>query len=186
MGGEAKNKDARAMKGGPDIQSCMRCGNCCTRFGVCITPFDISRIAKATGLEPGTFVNTISEQEGRERTEPFVVIDKKKCLLILKWSIERHCIFFAGTGCGIYDDRPALCRTYPFCMGGNGLKDMKSRACPKGWAPAQEGKAQYAADIKRYQGELDAYREIADKWNKSGGGTLNGFLLNAISRAKPG
>jgi Fe-S-cluster containining protein len=166
MGGEAKN----------NASSCMRCGNCCTRFGVCITPFDISRIARATGLEPGAFVNAIPEQEGRERTEPSITIGKKNRLLILKWSMERHCIFFAGSGCGIYKDRPALCRTYPFCAGAGGLKDMKSRACPNGWDPTDEGKAQYLVDIRRYQEELEAYRGIADRWNKSGGGTLKGFL----------
>jgi uncharacterized protein len=173
------------MNGGSNITSCLRCGNCCTRFGVCITPFDISRIIKATGLEPGSFVNIISEQEGRERTEPSLIIGNKRCLLILKWSIERHCTFFAGTGCGIYGDRPALCRTYPFCIGKNGLKDMKSRACPKKWVPTEEGKARYSADIRRYQEELDAYRKMADDWNMSGGGTLKGFLAYAVSRINP-
>lgn len=29
---------------------CLRCGNCCTRFGVCVTPFDALRIMEFTGM----------------------------------------------------------------------------------------------------------------------------------------
>ena len=149
--------------------ACLRCGNCCTRFGVCVTPFDILRIVEATGLAPSRFVSSIPEPSDRERTEPAILIDGEPRLLVLRWKRARICMFFSKKGCRIYEDRPMLCRTYPFRFETghrtNGhLVDMGSRACPMFW---KSSNPQYESDLLRYESELKRYRAIAEKWNKS-------------------
>jgi len=170
--------------------SCLRCGRCCTSFGVCITPSDIKRIAEDTGLDPASFVSSIPEPPNRERTEPTILINNERSLIVLKWKKNpnaRVCIFYRendnksgcpnlGNGCSIYDSRPLLCRSYPFRKIGRGLCDMKSRACPNRWSPKEEEKDAYLADLARYEKELESYRKIAEEWNKSHKGGLAEFL----------
>jgi Fe-S-cluster containining protein len=140
-------------------------------------PSDIRRISRATGLKPEKFVRAVDEPPGRERTEPAVIIEGKRSLLILRWSALRHCIFYAGNaGCGIYRSRPLLCRTYPFRLEKGKLANMKSRACPVLWIPGPKEQKKYAQDIKRYGAALAKYRKVAEEWNAHGGGTLREFL----------
>jgi len=164
---------------------CLRCGRCCTSFGVCITPFDILRLSRASGLGAESFAMAIPEPPERERTEPAVLVNGEPSLIVLRWAgpPERKCIFYSGAGCSVYDCRPMLCRTYPFKTGQHGglLKGMKSRACPRAWKPTNE--AAYAADNETYSRELSIYREIAEEWNRAGGGTLMGFLDFAAKKA---
>ena len=164
--------------------NCMRCGRCCTSFGVCITPFDIERISQATGMDPILFVMAIPEPPEREREEPAVLINGKKSLIVLRWSRENICAFYSATGCKIYENRPMLCRTYPFNLDKNKkLVNMNSRACPKKWTP--ESKRGYLEDLKKYKKEIEAYQKIAGEWNAKDGGTLRSFLDFALRRNKP-
>ncbi len=153
----------------------MRCGRCCTSFGVCVTPSDIRRISKRTKLAPSSFISSIEEPPGREREEPAVLINGVRSLIILKWAKLRKCIFY-DEGCKVYESRPMLCRTYPFRLTCRKLAEMKSRACPVRWAPDSTERKKYAADIRRYNRALEGYRKMADEWNENGGGTLKEFL----------
>ncbi len=165
--------------------SCMRCGNCCTRFGVCVTPSDMSRIAEATKKHPRSFVSTVPEPPLRERTEPAILIDGRRSLLVLKRDRGDVCAFYgaAAGGCAIYASRPMLCRTYPFRVRGSGsratdpkLVSVSSRACPLPWVPRCAEGRKYLSDCKKYESEIRAYERTADEWNRKGGGTLSGFL----------
>lgn len=158
---------------------CLRCGKCCTSFGVCVTIFDVARIAKSAGLEPIAFVTAIAEPPERERTEPAILIDGERSLLVLKWKRGRNCIFYnPKKGCEIYGFRPLLCRTYPFRSCAGRLENTKSRACPKLWLP--DDSKQYLADIKIYEKELVEYKKIVDEWNTKPHKTLKDFLEFAI------
>jgi Fe-S-cluster containining protein len=157
----------------------MRCGRCCTSFGVCVTPSDIRRIALETGLEPISFIAAIPEPPDRERDEPSVIIDGKPSLIILKWSKHRNCIFYGSEGCTVYSYRPLLCRAYPFkgSRARGSLEDMASRACPAPWRP--DDKAAYLHALKAYGKELLRYKRFAAVWNKHGG-TLAEFLAKCM------
>jgi Fe-S-cluster containining protein len=176
--------------------SCLRCGKCCTSFGVCITPFDVKRIARATGKEPEEFIDLVPEPPVRERKEPAILIDGERSLLVLKRDAFNVCFFYSVDRCLAYECRPMLCRTYPFRQvkriaefpGGNSqypfrvsssescLVEMKSRACPEKWLPRYDKGRKYLRDCKMYEKEVDAYRNIADKWNEGGGGSLKKFV----------
>jgi Fe-S-cluster containining protein len=168
---------------GPTINhpdACMRCGNCCTRFGVCITPFDIKRISEAQGKPPASFVSLVLEPPQRERREPAIIIDGKRRLLVLKRDARDICCFYAASGCLSYESRPMLCRTYPFRLEGRKLVDMKSRACPMDWMPKREEKKAYLKDLMAYEKEIKAYAKLAKEWNRDGGGSLREFLAFAL------
>ncbi|MFH0737472.1 MAG: YkgJ family cysteine cluster protein [Candidatus Micrarchaeota archaeon] len=152
---------------------CMRCGRCCTRFGVCLTPADIGRISRATGLATSAFVQAIPDHEDRERKEPSVLIDGERCLIVLRWRAKRICMFYTGGGCSIYAHRPILCRTYPFIRVGCALKDLGSRQCPVRWAAGPDG---YLKDIEAYERDIEEYRVIAKTWNEGPGGGLETVL----------
>jgi len=170
--------------------SCLRCGKCCTSFGVCITPFDMARIARATRKKPEEFVDTVPEPPKRERTEPAIVIDGGRSLLVLKRDAFNVCYFYSGDECIVYKSRPMLCRTYPFRVssplfsvqnGKPGTQDSKletvsSRACPEKWLPKCEEGRKYQRDCKKYEKEVDTYSRIADEWNSKGGGSLKKFV----------
>ncbi len=151
----------------------MRCGRCCTQFAVCVTPFDIVRIAKAANLNPLDSVQAIPEPPARERNEPAVLIDGQMSLIVLAWKSERVCTFYSPAGCTIYPHRPLLCRTYPFVRG---LQDVRHRACPEMWAPSRKAKRQYLADLRKYNREVKKYTAIAKEWNSKGGGSLAEFV----------
>ncbi len=159
----------------------MRCGKCCTSFGVCVTPPDMVRISRATGLEPLEFVTAIPEPAGRERTEPAVLISGERSLIVLRWKEKLVCTFYSGEGCGIYRCRPMLCRAYPFVLKQNALADTTSRSCPCCWKLSDE--RGYRKDLGAYEKEVEAYRKTAVQWNKGPGGSLEDFLMFALPRA---
>lgn len=160
----------------------MRCGNCCTRFGVCVTPFDIHRISKLTGMDASDFVAVIDDPQERERHEPAVNISGKWSLLVLKWRKDRICMFYGTDKCLIYGARPMLCRTYPFVLSKHEITDIKGRVCPRAWKPSD----QYLADLKQYNREVELYKAMAAEWNRGRGGDLDAFLKFALSAASPG
>jgi Fe-S-cluster containining protein len=149
--------------------SCLRCGRCCTQFGVCVTFADVKRICKETGEDPEDFLDYIREPPIRERKEPAIKIDGESCLLVLKRKEDNVCPFYNDSGCVIYENRPMLCRSYPFRSKNKQLAELESRECPKKWLPEGKEKEQYLADCKQYEKEVAAYKQIAEKWNKLGG-----------------
>lgn len=164
--------------------SCLRSGNCCTNFGVCVTSFDIVRLIKTTSMAPVNFITTIPEQQDRERNEPAVLIDQELVLIILQWKKERVCKFYSGSTCTVYTGRPMLCRSYPFYLKDNKFVEIRSRACPERWMPDGDEKEQYLSDLQRYRKEVDNYKKIVAKWNANGGGSLNNFLRYAINETE--
>jgi Fe-S-cluster containining protein len=158
------------------VGSCLRSGRCCTSFGVCITPFDIARIAEQTKLQPERFVMAIDEPPDRARKEPAVLIDGKPSLIVLKWQKRMNCIFYGECGCSAYGCRPLLCRTYPFSLENGNLVEVRSRTCPVPWFPEGTEKDQYVRDIKKYERELRQYRTLALSWNERGGGNIQEFI----------
>jgi len=122
------------------------------------------------------FADYIPEPKKRERTEPAILIDGKRCLLVLKRDENDVCFFYSKNGCTAYFFRPMLCRTYPFTLKNKKLVDMKSRSCEVCWYPKEKDESQYICDIEIYLEELERYKRIAELWNKKGGGTFEEFL----------
>jgi len=167
-----------------DETSCLRCGNCCTQFGVCVTPFDIARIVECTRMKPEEFLSLIDDYPGREREEPAVLIDGKMKIVVLRRDLKEVCCFYSEDGCKIYECRPYLCRAYPFIIKEGKLEETKSRACIRCWEPGAGEKKQYLKDAKKYAKQVQEYKKIAEEWNSNGGGDFHSFLKFALQSSK--
>jgi uncharacterized protein len=90
---------------------CTCCGNCCTgpEGYVLYTPAEADAIAARLGLTPEAFVrdytkDTILGRSLREKQTPHGL----DCVFLDRDTIPGKAV------CGIYEDRPAQCRTWPF------------------------------------------------------------------------
>ena len=90
--------------------SCTQCGNCCTGppGAVWFEPEEGRAMAAALGLDERTFLRRYARQAGNRRSLDEVERDGQfDCILL-----ERRAD--GSTGCSVYADRPAQCRTWPF------------------------------------------------------------------------
>jgi len=93
------------------VFSCHRgisCFNqCCRDLNQVLTPYDILRMKKRLGLSSGDFLKQYTVQ----------YIGPQSGLPIVTFRTVRAdgltCPFVTEQGCGVYEDRPASCRTYP-------------------------------------------------------------------------
>lgn len=151
-------------------------------YGVCVTPFDILRIAEATGKRPSDFLAVLPEYPEIERKESIVVIDGRRSMLVLKWRRGFVCPFYKSDGCSIYDARPMVCRMYPFRVKDGKVVDAESRVCPSCWK--LEDKAPYLAEHRSSEAEFAAYCRMVAEWNQGPGGSLDEFISFVLEKAK--
>jgi len=80
---------------------------CCRLLELALTPYDILRLRKGTGLHSG------------ELLEEYVIIEHNpgepfpRFYLTMVDDGRASCVFVAESGCTVYDHRPAACRAYP-------------------------------------------------------------------------
>ncbi|BDD85755.1 YkgJ family cysteine cluster protein [Desulfofustis limnaeus] len=80
---------------------------CCHDLELGLTPYDVLRLRKATGLS------------STEVLERFVIIEQDddepfpRLYLTMVDDGKASCVFLGPEGCSIYPDRPSSCRTYP-------------------------------------------------------------------------
>jgi uncharacterized protein len=81
--------------------------DCCRMLELALTPYDVLRLRKATGLTSGELLDDyiIIEQDPGE---PF-----PRFYLTMVDDGRASCVFVADSGCTVYEHRPAACRAYP-------------------------------------------------------------------------
>jgi len=79
---------------------------CCRDINIFLTPYDVLRMRKATGLSSQEFLNRYTIPLIGEEGLPLVVLKMRE-------DKEKTCPFVASEGCNIYLDRPWACRMYP-------------------------------------------------------------------------
>ena len=89
----------------PNTFICSGCGECCIKYIVKLSKADIKRI-KSLGLKEHDFVDIDQHIPGPNKT-------------VLKKKNNQWCIFLNKNPkgdfvCNIYDERPNVCRKYPF------------------------------------------------------------------------
>jgi len=80
--------------------------SCCRDINIFLTPYDVLRMRRGTGLSSGEFLETYTIALLGEDGIPLVVLKMKE-------DERKTCPFVASDGCGIYQDRPWSCRMYP-------------------------------------------------------------------------
>ena len=80
---------------------------CCSNVTLFLTPLDVLRMKQRLGIS--------SEEFLRKYTTPHIRDNFGLPMVMLKMleNEEKHCPFLNEKGCGIYEDRPFGCRTYP-------------------------------------------------------------------------
>ncbi len=81
----------------PFSYRCNGCGRCCVNKRIQTNPYEVLRLARNLGMKTGEFVQQYLDKEG-----PY-----------LRVTAEYTCIFLDNKSCGVHQDRPIACRTYP-------------------------------------------------------------------------
>lgn len=82
---------------------------CCKRADVTLAPYDILRLKRRLGLDSSAFL--------KQHTVPFQMDGDGLPGVKLKTDDSGACLQLAGSaGCGVYEDRPTVCRYYPVAL----------------------------------------------------------------------
>ncbi len=82
-------------------------GQCCRRLNLVLTPYDVLRLKQRLGLSADEFIDRHTIVENGQNGWPMP-------RLAMSDTPEKTCPFLQdGGGCGVYEDRPGACRTYP-------------------------------------------------------------------------
>jgi uncharacterized protein len=81
---------------------CNACARCCHDKEVHVGPYEILRLARCLRMTTTEFIAQHTEAGGT--------------LLRTNDSNRRACIFLTYRGCGVYSDRPFVCRIYPLAL----------------------------------------------------------------------
>jgi len=80
---------------------------CCRDLNQFLTPYDILRLKNRLKLSSGVFLERHTTQHvGPETGLPVVTFKMEP-------ATDLRCPFVTPSGCSVYEDRPASCRTYP-------------------------------------------------------------------------
>lgn len=123
--------------------SCRRCTACCSAVEensnlVLVSAPEVRVILEATGMARDDICEPYPE----------MIDDPAGCRYTLAWALRRteeHCIFLQDNGrCAIYENRPWICRTYPFLLDG---EELVSFTCPGIGDPCTREEASALADV---------------------------------------
>ncbi len=97
------NASARhAGEAARDQMDCTTCAACCRDNWVPLTEDEIARLSRRLQIDPETFRARYLTKDDEEDG----------------WAIDaRPCPFLVGTRCSVYEDRPEVCREYPYIGG---------------------------------------------------------------------
>ncbi len=158
---------------------CKQCGECCTRYTVCVTHKDAFRIAKTYGLNPHDFLDSTIPDKSVERSfkdvPRFVGEEGEKWVLCLKDNEKNGRCYFNNSGpCSIYPIRPFICHAFPFLwqnkkQGYKFTLNNEALGFCKG-LEANENKFDFEAvarDMIESEKEDKEYAKLVKEWNQS-------------------
>lgn len=134
---------------------CNQCGRCCHDKVITLSPYDVIRMARASGLSTGEVVRRYTLRRGS----------------ILRFMPEGMCSALDGVRCSIHTGRPLACRLYPLGLertpagdrlitlepaeGSLGIYGENSTA---GDFIDANGTADYLAAVERYRDLIPRFR----------------------------
>lgn len=149
------------------INPCSFCSaECCKNFLIVVTSYDVLRINRKTGLEPGDF-SIISPLNIFNYNEELVLEFYNKDKLLISEGLlalrSRSCCFLNENKCTIHDFAPLSCKKYPYSK--NSLF-MPGKLC----SPISLALFSPFKNIpKKYDKELEDYVHIVNAWNTKKG-----------------
>jgi Fe-S-cluster containining protein len=127
---------------------------CCRDVNIFLTPYDVLRMRRGSGLSSGEFLKTYTFALLGEEGLPLVVLKMRE-------DENKTCRFVTPDGCSIYQDRPWSCRMYPVFPVSSEEKEflIEEKASCLGF---RENKQSTTREWKKDQ-DIDIY----DQMNKS-------------------
>lgn len=146
---------------------CARCGHCCEGSGgIVVSNADLARLCAHLGLEAGAFEARYGQRRGGK--------------LHVKPGPDGRCVFFVqGTGCGVHEAKPDICRAWPYFRGN--LADSESFAMAMDFCPGIP-KGQPHEDFVR---EGLAYLKDAGLCGRGGADEAGALQVDDLAR-RPG
>lgn len=153
---------------------CATCGACCRNYIVPVCGYDVWLISTRQRLSPEQFLVAFPQEEEaidgfylEAGAKPYgLALDKQG-----KFGRTQPCVFLMRLGegndrCGIYDERPTVCRAYPMAMWSSVVYQRKDSLCPPdSWPMPQVMKPHWRASLQRFHMQFDIYREVIARWN---------------------
>jgi Fe-S-cluster containining protein len=160
----------RGISGSP----CVTCGRCCRSYVVSLLGCDVWRISRGLRLSPELFVLAHDQPEPADDgflLEPDgwpqgLALDKRG-----EFGPGQPCVFLVELGgghacCGIYEHRPAVCRTYPMAIRQAVTRVRDDALCaPSAWSPEQVAAPGWMHELSAYRREWTEYATIVGRWN---------------------
>jgi len=121
------------------VFDCKRCGQCCEgRGGIVLGPRDQARLAARFGQSVEDWLARYAE--------------KRNGKFVIRAGEDGRCVFFQdGAGCTVHQDKPDVCRAWPFFHGN--MVDAVSLAMAKEFCPGiapDATHAEFVAEGKVY------------------------------------
>ncbi len=154
---------------------------CCRGYHVVLTGGDAFRIARGLALPPNDFceLRWLGEEQGRYRillnglpgAEPRYYRLALRRLPGDHPRYEKRCNFLLTVGergrCGIYDLRPAVCRTYPTGLGDDGAVHLEAggQYCPEPWSLERIDVPAFRLRHQHRDRQIALWDALVDGWN---------------------
>ena len=153
---------------------CAACGLCCRSYLVPVFGHDLYRLVKKRNLDPRSFT-FICEQEKPDRVGFRLIADGPAYGIALdkkdRLEVSQPCTFLVEeddglSHCGIYEDRPIACATYPMARAAVGVAFLPAALCPPNtWPPDETRKPEWENQLRRLARYRDTYVEVVNRWN---------------------
>ena len=149
--------------------STVSCFNqCCRDLNQFLTPYDVFRLKRRVGLTSSQFLESYTVRHQGPQTG-FPVVTFK-----LNPADSMRCPFVHADGCGVYEDRPSSCRTYP-------LVRLASRSRETG----KISESYFLIQEEHCQGFDEMQDQTVEEWIENQGidvyNRMNDLLLELIS-----
>src|SRR5688500_315363 len=153
---------------------CATCGECCRSYMVPVFGQDVWLLSTRQRLSPEQFCLIYPEKEPRPEAFWLEAGGQRYSLALDKkgsFALKKACIFLmelpgGNARCGVYNDRPSVCRSYPMSLWSGVVAQRRETLCPpNSWPLAEVTHPRWAVALRRLCMVLDIYGEMVTRWN---------------------
>jgi Fe-S-cluster containining protein len=158
----------------PARNPCATCGACCRSYVVPVCGHDVWSISTRQRLGPEQFLISYPQREPgpdgfrlvRDGPTYGLALDKQGPL-----RAEGPCVFLLRLGgghdrCGIYAERPVVCRSYPMSSWRDAVVQRDDTLCPPAsWSAEDVALPTWREALQRQRMRFDVYHEVVARWN---------------------
>lgn len=153
---------------------CATCGACCRSYVVPVNGYDVWLLSTQQRIPPEQFLVACPQEEpgfdgfrlDAERPSYGLALDKQG-----RFNPSQPCVFLmllgeGHTRCGVYNERPSVCRAYPMSIWNTRVFQMPESLCPPGaWPEGEVQRPAWRTNLQRLYRHMDVYHEVVARWN---------------------